>query len=216
MTHLARWLGALVLAVVELAPVTASGSWEDPGEVITKRWTWTQVDSLELRGQVHFRIIPGPNAVVTVTANRALMDQLSVWNWWGWAGVIIETGLRGPREEGNVEITLELPQLRSLKVSGQSFGSIEWPAEPAKAKLEVSEASQVDILTTGGNYQIEALWKSVITWNGRANEAEAILKLDSTLDAREVTVTRGTATLRLGGKLQSEPDQQWQVRIIDD
>lgn len=168
----------------------AMGNLEDPAEKLTKTWQLDRVNTLEIRGEVEFQIVPGVAPKVTVETSRALFDQLTVSNWWGATVVAIETGLRGPRELGEVNVIIELPSLGELTVLGQSSGRVQWPPGPV-ALVRVGEASSLTLQSQDAMLTIEASWKSTVQLSGSSSYVTASLRHESRLDLREFSVKTG-------------------------
>lgn len=226
MTRRPGWI--LVLLAALAAPAGASGVAEDPAEVLVKTWSWDRVAGFEVRGQVELTVRPGPVPRLTVETTRALFDQLSVSNWWGWAAVKIETGLQGPREAGAVRVTLEVPSLESLSVADHSSASVVWPA--GGGSLRVWEQSTVTAVLDGGAWRLEASWRSSVLLRGRADRIEAVLRQESQADTRDLEAggaelrldtgslyragptDRGRALVRHGSRLEDGPASSWEIR----
>jgi len=231
-----RRLRTLVLVLVAAAltgpgPAAALGVAEDPSEILVKHWSWDRVTSFEIRGQVELVLRPGPVPTLTVETTRALFDQLSVSNWWGWAAVKVETGLQGPRETGAVKVILEVPSLESLSVADHSSASVVWPG--AGGSLRSWEQSTVTAQLSGGRFRVEASWKSSVLLQGRADAVEAVLRQESQTDARDLECAeaevrvdnasvyragptdRGTGLVRHRSRIERDPSSTWAIREED-
>lgn len=222
------WLICLGL-LVSLAPLLpALGQGEDPPEILTRTWEWPELKTLEIRGEIAFILKPGPTPRVTVKTTRALFDQLSVTNWWGWAGLVVESGLRGPREKGVVEVSIETPDLEALTVADRSSGTVEWPG--LAGRLSVREDSAVSVLFTGGRHQLSVTWLSTVALRGRAEILEAEVRRQSSVDGRDFAAQeidlrldeassyragetgRGTALVRHDSRFDPGAGTSWTIR----
>lgn len=192
---------ALVLAwslLGALATASALGQSEDPDERLTRTWNLEAVRTLEIRGQVSFELAKGPTPRVTVEASRALFDQLTVSNWWGAATVAIESGLRGPREQGTVNVKVVLPSLAELKVSDRSFGQGRWPG--ASGRLSVSDHSSVDLELEATDFAVETSWLTSVVLRGQVGRLVTDQRHQSRVDARSLRVDEATLALDEGSE----------------
>jgi hypothetical protein len=226
-------LWGLAVALVCLgSPGWSLGQAEDPLEVQTKSWGWDKVTSLEINGEVEFTIVKGDAPRVTVTTTRALFDQLSVSNWWGAAGIVVESGLKGPREQGKVKVVVELPNLGNLTVADHSSGTVAWPGEPGEKprKLVVKDQSAVTVDVAGGTLDVETTWFSTVVLKGTADGLDAQVRRQSRLDARNLALgiahlllnekstyavgptDRGTARVRNGSRIEGDAGAPWTVQ----
>lgn len=189
-----RWWLVWSLLVVGGPSVSAMGLNEDPLDQLTKTWKLEAVRSLEIRGEIDFEIVVGPQPRVTVETSRALFDQLTVSNWFGAATVAIESGLRGPRERGTVRAIIEVPTLGELAVFDKSSGRVTWPPGLG-ASLRVGENSTVSLAFEGKMLTIEASWLSSVQIQGRTEFLSAGLRHQSRLNAQKLQT--GTARLSM-------------------
>ena len=171
----------------------AMGFTEDPQEKLTKSWDLAAVKTLEIRGQVDFELVPGPEPKVTVEASRALFDQLTVSNWWGAVTVAVESGLRGPREQGPVKVIVILPDLIELTVSDRSIGRGTWPG--ASGTVRVGDRSTLDLTLDGGAFEVEASWLTVVTLRGKVDRLLTTLRHQSRADTTRLTVGEAEVAL---------------------
>lgn len=211
----------------------SAGAWglgqaEDPQEVISRTWTWDQIRTLTISGEVQFTVQPGSQPRFIVATTRALFDQLSVYNWWGWSGIVVESGLKGPREKGPVKVIVETPDLGSLTIADQSTGTVRWPG--TGGLLEVKERSAVTLEFHGKRLELTASWLSTAVVNGEADQIAANLRHQSRIDAgglavqtaelfadeesayRTAPVTAGTARLRHGSRIEGTEGSAWSVQ----
>lgn len=220
---------SLVL-VLWAAPLGAMGLTEDPQEKLTRSWDLEAVKTLEIRGEVDFELVPGPRPRVTVETNRALFDQLTVSNWWGAATVAIESGLRGPRERGEVKVTLVLPGLAELRVSDRSHGQGVWPS--AWGTLRFQDQSSGNFVLEGSNFSVETSWLTKVTLGGKVARLRADLRHESRVDATSLEVGEAAVTLdehsvyeagptasgggtaRHGSRVTVENDQAWAGLVL--
>lgn len=196
------WFVLMGLAVSSPS-LTAMGLGEDPQERLTKTWSLEAVRTLEFRGEVRFKLVPGPEPRVTVETTRALFDQLTVSNWFGAATVAIESGLRGPREDGTVEILIELPALVGLAVLDRSSGTVTWPG--TEARLRVGENSSVELVFEGESLHVEASWLSVVVAQGRTHAFTVVGRHQARVEAAELTVASAQVTLDERSSLLAGP-----------
>jgi len=199
-------LFALFALLVSLE-LQASGTTEDPQERSTKSWKMETIQRLEIRGQVVFQVVPGPQAKVTVETSRALFDQLTVSNWWGTATVAVESGLRGPRERGEVQVVIEVPSLEELTVLDRSSGKVRWPTGKG-ALLRVGEGSSVDLWFEGPRLSVEASWLSALQLEGKTEFLTAGLRHQARVDARSLSVGSTQLTLDEQSEFQAGPGEQ--------
>jgi len=217
----------VVLALITTVRLAAMGFAEDPQEKLTRSWNLDTVKTLEIRGEIGFEIVPGPRGKVTVETSRALFDQLTVSNWWGAATVAIESGLRGPREMGEVQVVIELPSLAELTVLDRSSGRVAWP--PGRgASLKVGENSTVTLAFRGTMLTVEASWLSSVHLQGTTEFLTAGLRHQARLDARPMAVgaarvaldeqsvyeagagTKGSGLARHGSRVQTPTPEGWE------
>lgn len=217
----------LVLALVlggALVPASGTGLAEGAQDRVVRTWDWDEGSELELRGQIEFAVVPGPRLRVTVEASRALFDQLSVVHWWGKTWVVVESGLRGPREPGRVVVTVEVPRLTRLAVAN-SRGSVEWAPG---GSLAAWEGSAVTVHGFDASLNLEASWGSSVVLEGAFASVAARVSSQAWVDAREARVTearvdldqgvylagatdRGMARVRGGGRLQTDLPAPWSI-----
>ena len=185
-----------ILGVLAIGRLLASGMTEDPAEVLTKTWHLAELQSLEVRGQVQFALVPGTpgqGTTVTVETTRALFDQLTVSEWFGSGTIAIEAGLRGPREQGPVKVTVSVPSLKSLSVLGRSSGKVTWPSD--KGKVFVGEESALDLVIEATDLEVETSWLTNLVFLGHVGSLKATLRHQARIDARSLSV--GAATVNL-------------------
>ena len=200
-----RLVVALALVCV-VQGAQAMGFTEDPAEVLTKSWDLAAVRSLEVRGQIDFELVKGPKPRVTVETTRALFDQLTVSNWWGAATVAIESGLRGPREQGFVKATIVLPELTELNVSDQSSGRGEWPG--AWGTLRVTDRSAVELVFEGTNFSVETSWLTKVSLGGHVTQLRVGERHQSQIDATNLTVETALISLDESSRYRAGPTRQ--------
>ncbi len=182
---------------------TAMGLSEDPQEKLTQSWELEAVRTLEVRGQVDFELVPGPVPRVTVETTRALFDQLTVSNWWGAATVAIESGLRGPRELGEVKVLIELPELSELNLSDRSHGRGVWPGP--WGTLRVTDRSTANFVLEGTNFSLETSWLTKVTLAGTLARLRADLRHESLVDATSLSVDEAVVSLNEGSTYEAGP-----------
>lgn len=165
------------------------GASEDPGETITKTFNLETCTDLEIRGQVSFTLTPGDHFVVVAKGNRAVLDQLTVYSVFGQALVAVDTGLKGPRERGEVHFDITLPSLQSLKVLDRSSGTVQWPVSSDSPKISVSEESRLQLDLNGQAPKIDIDWKSQLSLRGKAETLTLKSRHQSRSDLKNFFVT---------------------------
>jgi len=208
----------VAVLLVLLGPgLFAAGVSEASNTTVSRTWEWDEGRDFELRGQVEFTVVPGPRLRVTVEASPALFDQLSVNHGWGKTSVIVESGLRGPREPGKVTVRIETPEIRRLEVA-DSTGSV---APLGLARLAAWEGSSVTVAGHVSPLEIEASWGSSVILEGEFPMVSARIDSRAWVDARKADVETaqvwvrqgsylggptgvGTAVLKEGGRLDAD------------
>lgn len=191
------WFGSFAL------PLSAMGFTEDPQEKLTKTLPLAAVRSLEIRGQVEFELVPGPEGKVTVETTRALFDQLNVSNWWGAATVAIESGLRGPREQGSVKITMTLPSLQELVVSDHSIGRIVWPG--TGGTIKILEGSSAVLELEGNDFIVATSWMTRVTIKGHVLSLAADLRHQSSINGQDLQAAEARLSLDENSTFEAGP-----------
>ena len=186
----------------------AIGFSEDPGELVKRDFNLFPFTHLSLRGEVTAEIRKGDRYSVTVRTTRALFDQLSVFSFFGNAWLAVETGLRGPREVGPVEISITVPRLGSLTVLDNSTAMVEWPSEAAHLKLQ--DASFVDLKFNGTVLFIEGNYRSTYVISGSAESLKVYLRNGSRVDARNLSSKKANLDLNEASRLQLGPTGSWE------
>lgn len=193
----------LVLLFAAAPGLFGSGMAEDPQEPLSRTWEWDEGADFELRGQVEFTVVPGPRLRVTVEASRALFDQIAVGHWWGKTSVVVESGLRGPREPGRVVVTIETPQIRRLEVA-QSSGTVE---VLGLARLSAWEASAVRVKGQGAPLEVEASWGSSVVLEGAFTTLATKIDSQAWVDARGADIGKAAVRIRQGSYLAGTTDE---------
>ncbi len=223
----------VLLGLLAAQAVAAMGFSEDPQEKLTKTVSLGPLKSLEIRGQVEFELVPGPEGWVTIETSRALFDQFTVSNWWGYATIAIESGLRGPRERGNVKIKITLPSLESLDVTDQSSGTITWPG--TQGKIRVAENSSAILNLQGDDFEVDTSWKTQVSIRGHVTRLKVDLRHQSVINSQGLTaedvevnldenssfesgqVTRGTGLARHQSRVVVDDPEVWKdLRLRED
>jgi len=196
---------ALLIAFAGLlnSGLYAMGFTEDPQEKLTKTFVLAPVRTLEIRGEIEFELLPGPTPQVTVEASRALFDQLNVSNWWGSATIAIESGLRGPREQGSVKIKVTLPSLQELTVTDHSTGHVVWPG--TQGALRITEASAAVIELAGTDFSVSTSWMTRVILKGQSTKLRLDLRHQSQIDTRELAADEVQIALDESSVLESGP-----------
>lgn len=184
----------LLLALVAIPGLMAEGVAEDSQDRVTRSWDWDEGRNLELRGQIEFTVRPGPRWKVTVEASRALFDQLVVGHGWGKTSVVVEAGLRGPREPGLVLVTVEAPGIETLEVAS-SHGFIEGVS---LTKLAAWEGSAVTVRGELASLAVEASWGSAVTLEGRVASLRSQIDTRAWVDTRKAWVGHSVVRIRQG------------------
>lgn len=181
----------------------AVGVSEASNTTVSRTWEWGEGMDFELRGQVEFSVVPGPRLRVTVETNPALFDQLVVNHAWGKTSVIVESGLRGPREPGRVSVRIETPEIRRLEVAN-STGSVE---PLGLASLAAWEGSSVTVRGHASPLEIEASWGSSVTLDGEFPRVTARIDARAWVDARKAAVGKAQVWVRRGSYLGGVTDE---------
>lgn len=195
---------APLVVLLALPPgLFAGGMAEDPQQIVSRTWEWDEGSDFELRGQIEFTVVPGPRLRVTVEASRALFDQLSVGHGWGKTSVVVESGLRGPREPGKVVVSIVTPEVRRLEVAN-STGNVE---PLGLASLAAWEGSAVTVKGHESPLDVEASWGSSVVLEGVFPSLRARIDSRAWVDAQKAVVGKAHVWVRQGSYLAGATDE---------
>ncbi len=133
--------------------------------VIQREYVVGLFTKIELVGDMHVSIMEGSEPKLTLTANRALMGQVSVTNWNGVLTVKVESGLLGPRERGKLEVVLvpgsavRIETLEGVKLRGSLNSELE-------VSLVLRSASQAILAMNVKALNLELTWNSQVQLSG--------------------------------------------------
>ncbi len=198
---------ALLLALWLATVASAMGFSEDPGEVQKRNYDVFAFNNLTVRGEGTVESRQGDHYAVTLQTTRALFEQLTVYSLFGEANIAIETGLRGPRETGAVQVWITVPRLNRLLVLDHSSVVADWPSDAAWVSLR--DNSVLDLSFSGKTLTIEAFSRSRAVVTGTAGLLSLYLRTASQVAANDLSTAKAELELDEGSSVVLGPTARW-------
>jgi hypothetical protein len=140
------------------------------GPIIEKNYTFTNFDSIEISNNFRYEITQSPDYSVKVSTHKNISEHLDVYQ----SNRTLYIKLEEPRGYSNTDasVTLTLPELNSIKVTGASRGSLTGFESSKPLAVTVSGASQLDMKVISGNTKINISGAGKVTGYIKAQDTD--------------------------------------------
>jgi hypothetical protein len=140
------------------------------GPIVDKNFTFTNFNRVEVSNNFRYEISESPDYSVIVSTHENISQHLDVYQ----ANGTVYIKLEQPHSYSNIDatVTIKMPELNSIKVSGASRGSVNGFESTKPLTATVSGASQMDLQVISGNTQISISGASKMTGYLKAQDTE--------------------------------------------
>jgi hypothetical protein len=163
-------LGIAVLIVIFGLLGTGCGTWgyvAGTGPVVEKTFYYKNFSNVEISSAIEYEIYQASDYSVKVSTHENLMDLLDIHQ----SGKTLIIRLKpGYYIHSDIRVTVNLPDINKLEVSGASQGSLKGFKSDKDFELVVSGASRCDIDLESGDTEIEVSGASKISGNIKASD----------------------------------------------
>jgi hypothetical protein len=167
--------------------------------MVEKDFAFTNFDRVEISNNFRYEIIQSPDYSVRVSTHQNIAKHLDVYQ----ANHTVYVKLEGSRGYANNDavVTLKMPELNSLKVSGASRGSAVGFESVKPLTIAVSGASRLDIQVICGDARIDVTGASKIAGYIKARDTDFTVTGASRCELSGSTARTG---LQVTGASQAE------------
>jgi len=169
------------------------------GPIVEKDYTFTNFDSIEISHNFRYEITQSPDYSVKVSTHENISQHLDVYQ----TNHTVYIKLEEPRGYSNIDATvsLKMPELNSIKVSGASRGSVTGFESSGPLTVAVSGASQLDLQAISGYTKINISGASKVTGYIKAQDTD--IKV-SGASRCELNGSAAQANIEVSGASQAE------------
>jgi len=208
----------IIVAIVAVAAVICTllivrgwpGGLIGSGNLETEEYAFTNFTEVEISTAFEFEIKQSSSYNISVTADDNVMEYVQVSK----DGHTLKIRLGTVTWFGHItlRVSVAMPQLRSLTVSGASRGDIYDFSSTEDLDITVSGASRVNGDITAGNVEFDISGASTIQLEGSANDMVASVSGASRLNLGGFTVNNAdvdfsgasSGTVNLNGRLDAD------------
>jgi hypothetical protein len=208
----------IIIAIVAVAAVICTllivrgwpGGLIGSGNLETEEYAFTDFTKVEISTAFEFEIQQSSSYNISVTADDNVMDYVQVSK----VGQTLKIGLGtgtwfGPK---TLRVSVAMPQLNGLTVSGASRGDVYDFSSTEDVDITVSGASRVNGDITAGNIDFDISGASTVQLEGSANDMVAGVSGASRLNLGSFTVNNAdvsfsgasSGTINLDGRLDAD------------
>jgi hypothetical protein len=169
------------------------------GPIVDKTFTFTNFDSIEVSNNFRYEISQSPDYSVIVSTHENISQHLDVYQ----ANGTVYIKLEQPHSYTNIDatVTIKMPELNSIKVSGASRGSVNGFESTKPLVASLSGASQMDLQVISGNTQINVSGASKITGYLKSQDTELSV---SGASRCELSGSSAKAIIKVSGASQAQ------------
>jgi hypothetical protein len=164
------FLGIAALTVIFGLLATGCGPWgykAGTGPVVEETFDYKDFTNVEISSAIEYEINQASDYSVKVATHENILDLLDIHQ----SGKTLIVRLKpGCYIHSDVRVTVNMPYLNKLEVSGASRGSLKGFKSDKDFEMRVSGASQTDINLESGDTEIEVSGASKIRGNLKAND----------------------------------------------
>jgi hypothetical protein len=169
------------------------------GPIVEKDYTFTNFDSIEISHNFRYEISRSLDYSVKVSTHENISQHLDVYQ----TNRTVYIKLEEPHGFSNTgaTVSLKMPELNSIKVSGASRGSVSGFESSAPLTVAVSGASQLDLQAISGYTRINISGASKVTGYIKAQDTDIQI---SGASRCELKGTAAQANIEVSGASQAE------------
>jgi hypothetical protein len=162
------------------------------GSLADKEYSYTGFNNIEISSFLKFDISRSDSYRVVVSTYQNVFEYLDISQSGGTLIVRFKLG----KYNNDTKVTITMPEINQLKVSGASTGSIKGFQSTNPYDLEVSGASQLDMDVEAGQAKIESSGATTIT--GRLIAQNAQINV-SGASGCEISGSTGSGNIEVSG-----------------
>ena len=192
------FLGTTLLIIMAILFTGCSAIFhtEDLGDVIQKTYDFSGFTSVQLSNAFQYEITQSDTYSITVSAYQNMLDHLDIHQSGNILYVDLKFKLFGFNDNENTNITIAMPQLDKLDISGACSGNVAGFNSNDNFEADLSGASQLNLDIVAGKTTLDASGASDITGNVTSGDTEITL---SGASKCEVTGSAGNTTIEASG-----------------
>ena len=193
----------LILTAVTLTGCSAIVHTSGSGQIVDKTYDFKDFTGVEISNAYQYEITQADTYSVMVSAHQNVLDRVDIRQ----SGSTLTIGMKWfPFASSGATVTIAMPQLNKLKVSGACEGSASGFISDSDLAINLSGASRLDADLTVGTTKMEISGASRINGNLTAADTEIILSgasdLNMTMQTGNTVITAsGSSDIR--GSLQA-------------
>lgn len=175
------------------------------GEIVGKTYDFKDFTNVEVSDAVKYEVIQSNDYSVVVSTHEDILDHLDIYQ----SGNTVHIGLKFDLHFGlnNVMVTITMPQLSKLVVSGASEGKATGFDSTGNLEITVSGASDLNMGIKAGQSGLDVSGSSKITGNLTSTDTKIVLAGDSDL---VMTLQTGKTDMDISGSSEITGDLQAQ------
>jgi hypothetical protein len=162
------------------------------GDIVSKDYDFKDFDKVEISSFFKYEISQSASFSVKASTFENIIDRLDITQ----SGKTLFVRFKPGVFSTDASITVTMPELSSLEVSGASRGSAKGFQSTNSCDLEVSGASQLDMDIEAGNTEVNVSGASKVTGKLKAQDARIEVSGASTC---EITGSCNLGTLEVSG-----------------
>jgi hypothetical protein len=187
----------LVVALMGLISLLAIGSScvgriVGSGRIITKDYNFTNFTEVDISSFFKYEINRSDSFGIKASTYENIIDHLDITQ----SGKTLLVRFKPGVFNTDTNITITMPELSKLVVSGASRGSAKGFQSSNQYDLEVSGASQLEMDVEAGNTKVNVSGASKVTGNLRAGETRIVVSGASGCD---ISGSAGLTTVEVSG-----------------
>jgi hypothetical protein len=163
-------LGIALICLISLLVMGSScvGYIVGSGDIVSKDYDFTDFDSVEISSAFKYEINRSGSFSVKASIHENIIDRLDVTQ----SGKTLLVRLKPGVFSTDASVTITMPELAKLVVSGASRGSARGFKSSDTCEFEVSGASQLDLDIEAGNTKINVSGASKATGKLKAGDTQ--------------------------------------------
>ncbi|MGP8079860.1 MAG: GIN domain-containing protein [Dehalococcoidales bacterium] len=168
----------------------------DLGDIVEKTYDFSGFTAVHLSDAFQYQITQSDTYSITVSAYQSMLDHLEIHQSGNTLYIGLKFGLFGFNDNGNTGITITMPQLNKLDLSGACTGNTAGFNSNSDFEADLSGASQLNLDLTAGKTILDASGASDITGDLTSGYTEITL---SGASRCELTGSAANTTIEASG-----------------